>query len=841
MIRLLLGAAPDRIRAAPALFALQLAAISLGVGAVLSVEILNRAALDTLSASLEVISGERQLVVTGILEEPGSVPDAAWPAVLGVSGVAGASPVLRLPGRTLVRGEREATLPIWGVDLLSGSFDFAAPGAEAAVFSAAAFFAGGVVLPAPAAEALDAGTGDRVRIEAGPEVVVAGISSGAAAFLDLAAAQALRGSPGFDRLEVAVGEGRDPDAVIREIEAGVPGVRVETAGALREQGADLFAAFRLNLRALSAVSLLVGAFLVYASVRAALAARRREIGLYRSLGAPAGTVGALLLGEVFLTTVAGVLLGVPVGALAASGALDRVSATITNFYLLERIESVSVTPGAIATSALVGLAAGILGALPEVWAESRRPLARLLAPGREIGGRVSGGARWLAAGAGVCLLALAGWPLLSPGGWLSGFGGGFVVAGALLVGAALLPGAALGLLSPLAAAAPQWSAFGRGVVAAIREARSTAPPAAALVVAVTMVVGVTALVGSFRATLEGWLESTLAADIYVSRSRGPGRVAAERRRLPPPVLDITAADPEVLHRDLLRAVRVRLGGRPTSVFGVEAALPEASARFRFLAGRDGALAGFRNGEILISEPLARRLGVAPGDSLTLPTPGGGHAARVAGIYRDYGNESGALFLDRGLMDRLWPPPRTPEVHGLALYLREGAEPGAVADRLERDLAGSAFFVDNRTLRSRALEVFDQTMTVTRLFRAFALLIAALGVGLALWTLARERVAEIALERALGAEKNQVVSGFLGRAFVVTGLGLGIGGGAGCLLAVLLVEVVNPNWFGWTLELHWPVGPLALSGAAVALSGLLAAALPARLAAGTDAAALRPEI
>ena len=53
--------------------------------------------------------------------------------------------------------------------------------------------------------------------------------------------------------------------------------------------------------------------------------------------------------------------------------------------------------------------------------------------------------------------------------------------------------------------------------------------------------------------------------------------------------------------------------------------------------------------------------------------------------------------------------------------------------------------------------------------------------------------------------------------------------------------MNPNWFGWTLELHWPVGPLALSGAAVALSGLLAAALPARLAAGTDAAALRPEI
>ena len=69
----------------------------------------------------------------------------------------------------------------------------------------------------------------------------------------------------------------------------------------------------------------------------------------------------------------------------------------------------------------------------------------------------------------------------------------------------------------------------------------------------------------------------------------------------------------------------------------------------------------------------------------------------------------------------------------------------------------------------------------------------------------------------------------------------IGGGAGAVLTLLLVQVVNPAWFGWTLTLHWPLEVLAAQGAAVVLAGLLAAVLPARLASRLDATALRQEI
>ena len=857
MIRLLLRAAPARFRAAPALGSLPIAVIALGAGAVLSVQLLNRAALETLDASLEVLSGSAHLVVTGLVEEAGSVPDNAWPAVLATPGVRRAAPVLRLAGLRVGTRESEISVPGWGVDLASGSFGFASPREADTRLSPGIFFAGGIVLPRWVADQLRVGIGDPVWIGRGitdrgrqRATLVAGTFRAedvrASAFMDLAYAQALRGTAGFDRIEVSVAEGFDVGAVRSALSERIPGVRIEESGTLRAEGAELFSAFRLNLLALSTVSLLVAAFLVYASVRAALAARRQELGLYRALGASASRVGGLLFGEVFLMALVGAALGIPVGALTAGASLDRVSATMTNFYLLERIESLTIDPQAVFVAGLVAVLAALLGAAPEVFREVSRSPVALLAPGRAPPSPAR--RRWWRLWppvAGTALIGAAAWALFDPGSWPALLGSGLGAAGALLVGAALLPDAVLRLGAGFRAG--QGSAVGRGILAALREPGSTGPPAAALVVAVAMLVGVSSLIGSFRATLDAWLGETLAADIYVSRAGGPGRIAAERRALPAEVLAATAGDPDVRDRDLLRALRIRLAGRPVSVLGVDAALPAGGERFSILGDRDAALAGFRDGDVLVSEPLARRLDLGTGGQLFLPAVEGnrtpGRSLRVAGVYRDYGNEMGALFVDRGLMNRIYPPEPGMDapVHGTALYLRDGADRAEVVTRLERVLGPATSIMDNATLRSRALRVFDQTMAVTGLLRVFALVIAALGMGLFLWTLVRERLPEVALNRALGASPAQVAFGFFGRAFVIVGLSLLLGGGAGVLLTLLLVKVVNPAWFGWTLELHWPVGVLLVQAVAVLLAAFLAAVLPARFASRVDATALRQEI
>lgn len=864
MIRLLLRAAPARLRAAPALTLLPVAAIALGVGAVLSIQLLNRAALDTLDASLEAVSGGADLRLEGRVLRAGAVPDEAWPESLTVPGVESAAPLVRLGSLRFRAGDgRRATATAYGVDLLSAASGFAGPSAGESppsgpgltpFFDGDLFFRGGVVLPAAAAARLGAGVGRTVFVERGDaaarEIPVAGIvSGGESAFLDLAYAQALRGRAGLDRIEFRLAEGADREAVAAALAGRFPGLSVAEPATLRQEGADLFAAFRLNLTALAAVSLLVAAFLVYASVRAGLAARRREIGLYRALGASARATGWMLAGEVALSALAGALLGAPLGLLAARAGLDRVSRTITNFYLLERIENVTPSAATVVLALLVGVLAALAAALPEIRAEVRQPPVSLLAPGRESVGRRFPGRR--AAALGLSFVGVGALPLLFPGvPWFTA-GGGFPAAAALVVGAALLPAGALSCLGPAFSrfgAVGSRTAFGRGAAAALREPGATAPAAAALVVAVTMLVGVTGLVGSLRRTLEIWLDETLAADIYVSRFGDLGRGIAERRPLPEAALAVVAADPAVADRDLLRGLRVRLAGRPVSVYGIDLRVPRSAERFSFLEGAEASMAEIAEDGVLVSEPLARALGLSAGSPLSLPAPGGPVPTTVAGVYRDYGNQTGALFLDRRRLDHLFPVPsgEAPPVHGAGLYLRPGADPAATAARLRAPLAeagaGSVEVVDRRALRVAASEVFDRTMAVTALLRSFALFIAALGVGLLLWTMARERRPESALLRALGADSRQVAAGFLGRGALIASLGLGLGGAAGAILAVLLVEVVNPAWFGWTLELSWPGAALASQAVLVLVAGLAAAALPARQAArSAGAAALREEI
>ncbi len=841
MIRFLFRTARARATAAPALTLLSVMAIALGSGAVLAVDLLNRAAIETMDASLELVSGQAGLVVRGIREQPASVPDEAWPGTLGVPGVGRVAPIVRIPSVEVSRGGVEDSVALLGVDIFTGSFAFATEGDPGGLSP------GGIALPRPLARRIGAVPGDAVRVtHAGRsrELPVALVyepgSARGDAFVDLSLAQEVRGVSGFDRLEVEPVPTVEAAVLARRIEAAIPFVVASTSGALRDQGADLFAAFRLNLRALGAVSLLVAAFLIYASIRTGLRARRKELGLYRALGARADQVALLLLGEVAATAFLGAVLGVPLAALGASAALDGVSATLTNFYLLERVENLALRPEGILIALATGLLAALAGAVPEILAESRRPPVHLLRPGQAMTNR---GARrslltWTG-GLGVVLMAFACFAVLRPENPLSRLGGGFVAAAAILAGAALLSGAVLRLGGR--ARADRRNVFLRGMAAGLREAKSSAPPAAALVVAVAMLTGVSGLIGSFRSTLDDWLGQTLAADFYVSRDAAdPGAAAREARPLSQEALRVLGEDPDVEARDFLRAIRIRLNGRPVNVLGVSASLPEARGRFAIVGEREEALRDFAGGGVLVSENLSRREGWNPAKSLLLPSPTGNRELRIAGVFRDYGNELGSIFLDLPLLNRIYPE-ENPPVHGVALYLREGADPQAVEARLDRRLEGSAVLVDNASLRTSALDIFDQTMSVTALLRGVALLIAATGLGLALFTVSRERAPQIALERALGATRGQVALGLLGRGVVIALSGLLLGGIAGAILTLLLIEVVNPFWFGWRLDLEWPVGVLASQGALVLLAGLLAAAIPARYASKTGPVALREEL
>jgi putative ABC transport system permease protein len=236
------------------------------------------------------------------------------------------------------------------------------------------------------------------------------------------------------------------------------------------------------------------------------------------------------------------------------------------------------------------------------------------------------------------------------------------------------------------------------------------------------------------------------------------------------------------------------------------------------------------GAALVSEPLARKAGLARGGTLVLRGTAGDLTLPVAGVYRDYGAESGAALVDLSTFARAFgagPPSNA------ALRLAPGADPERAVARLRADLAGEAVQIrSNRTLRGEVLAIFEQTFAVTRLLQAMGLVIAAAGVTLSLLVLARERRAELALYRALGASRPVLAALFVGRGLALGVVGLALGAAGGAALALVLVRSVNPAFFGWTLGVHVPWALLASQAAAILAAAALASVHPALVASRT---------
>jgi putative ABC transport system permease protein len=114
-------------------------------------------------------------------------------------------------------------------------------------------------------------------------------------------------------------------------------------------------------------------------------------------------------------------------------------------------------------------------------------------------------------------------------------------------------------------------------------------------------------------------------------------------------------------------------------------------------------------------------------------------------------------------------------------------------------------------------------------RTVAMIVAIAGVFLTMTTLVTERRRELALMRALGATPRWVSALVLAEAGWLGLLAALLGVEAGVPLAMVLTWVVNPAFFGWTIQLRIPWAALAWTPVWILAASLAAAWWPARLA------------
>ena len=242
--------------------------------------------------------------------------------------------------------------------------------------------------------------------------------------------------------------------------------------------------------------------------------------------------------------------------------------------------------------------------------------------------------------------------------------------------------------------------------------------------------------------------------------------------------------------------------------------------------------------VYVSEPAAALYGWQVGDNIPLPlglTPGQPHAitVQVRGIWRDYARQFGAIAIDTADYQRLTGDAR---INDLALWLAPGTSTASVSQALIA-LAGPDHPLDTMAtadLRRLSLSIFDRSFAVTRYLQAVAIAVGLVGVAASLSAQVLARRKQFGLLAHLGLARHQIMALVAAETALWLAAGTLVGLVLGLGVALVLVFVVNPQSFHWTMPLQVPAAPLAGLAATVMVAGLLAAWLSARSATGAAA-------
>ncbi len=778
-------------------------AVALGIAVVLAIELAGDAAAGSFHSSIETLTGDADLEVTAV----GGLAPEVWTKLATLPYALRFEPRIEDYAEIVATGRSVALI---GADVLSSR--------------------PGELLAGPA---LGYRTGDHIKLAANDtsaDFVVRGVlakNAGDTVVMDLAAAAKFLGRDRLDRILVHTPPGKTLEEW-RSLLAAASGASVAPHGSRTMENRQMLAAFRWNLRVLSYIALLVGAFLIYNTISVSVVRRRAEIGVVRALGATRASVLTAFLGEAACFGIAGALVGIVLGRVMAQSAVKLVGATVTSLYVSSTPGEIRLSAGIILLALVAGIGVAVASALAPAWEAAQVVLVEAMSRGfREHEVRMH---RWRDLGIGG-LLAGAGW-VASRQDAIGGkpiFG---YLAALLAVSAASF--AIPALVSTLANLSGRLLGrmFGAEALLAARglagSLRRTSVLVAALATAIAMMAAVGIMVGSFRETILVWMNGQLQADLYLRPAIAAG---ADRH----PTMSAEAADrieklPEVAAVDRFRVYDISYQGLPARLGGADARVAQRYGNRRTLPGAESEnvfadMIGADNA--VVSEPFANKHHVHAGDVLPLTLDGHSVRFHVTGIYYDYSNERGYVIVDRGTLLKYLPDPALSNV---AVYLKPGVSLEQGEKAVESAVAGRRIEVqENRALREDAIRIFDRTFAITYALEAVAVIVAIMGVAGALLALVIDRRRELGLLRFLGGARRQVARVILFEAALLGLLANIAGVILGIALSLLLIFVINKQSFGWTIQFHWPVAVLLSALTAVYAATVLAAFYPARVA------------
>ncbi|MDI1269599.1 MAG: FtsX-like permease family protein [Polaromonas sp.] len=862
-------------------------AVMLGVALAFSVQLINASALAEFSQAVRSVNGQPDLELRAVR---GGFDEAVYARVANHPQVALASPVLEFSTYAVAMNGQRVALRVVGVDALvvAALAPALMPVPSAGAERLALLAPGAVFLNAAGRQNLP---GERLQLQSGLQLLDARVAgsisaSGAAlAVMDIGAAQELFGRLGqLSRIDIRLQPGADRAAFITSLQLPA-GITATEPGDDAQRVSNLSRAYRVNLTVLALVALFTGAFLVFSVLSLSVAKRAQQFALLGVLGLTGRERLRLVLWESALLGTVGSAAGIALGTALAALALRVLGGDLGGGYFSGVAPALQWNAGAAVVYGLLGVAAALVGGWWPARAAQKLPPAQTL---KGLGAPPAGGTPYRLS---LLLMAAAGLLALTP----PVFGialGAYLSVGLLLVGGiSALPWLIALLYDRIAPHVSRRLLPLLAVERARRVRGSAAVAVSGVVASLSLAVALTVMVASFRDSVTHWLDVVLPADLYVRTASSTA--ASDTVFFSPAFVQALAQLPGVARLGTLRVSSLLLDPNQPAVALIARDLQDPAGSLPLVGSALPVPAG--HVAIYVSEPMVDLYGARPGTvfaplsqsftALALdgraqaamnsganeatprkdprsegpprasdgplvghPSTGsgrtetrgdkrGGEQFYVAGVWRDYARQFGAIAMDRRDFEALTGDRR---VNDLALWRAPGAG-DAQLQQAVRALAqaqtGSGElieFASSGQIRATSLRIFDRSFAVTYWLQAVAIAIGLFGVAASFSAQVLARRKEFGLLAHLGLTRRQILTLVAGEGAAWTLAGALAGLGLGLAVSLVLVHVVNPQSFHWTMDLALPWARLLGLCAAVILAGTVTAWLAGRAAAGKDA-------
>ncbi|MBJ7475362.1 MAG: ABC transporter permease [Polynucleobacter sp.] len=802
-------------------------AVALGIALAVAIHTVNRSALSEFSRALDLVNGQAS---AQIVMPSGEFSDQLYDQIVTLQtelGIRAISPVLE---------RNTAQIRVLGIDIFqagrvsSSLIPFVSEDQRQELFSDNAIF-----LSAAALQKLQLSVGDSFALDYEGKrgrFKIAGTVPGAVgqviAVMDLGTLQWRLGGLGrISRMDVLLLDGKGIEEVANAVQNLNLGVRLISSQERDRRVSNLSRAYRVNLNVLALVALFTGAFLVFTTISFSVLRQQSQLALLSILGASSYWIFSLVLAQAGGIAALGGLLGIGLGLTLAFVLLNVLGGDLGGGYFSVAAPPLEIDPIALFGFWILAITVGLLAAyFPAKAATAGRPTDQLRANSTERALRPVMNHR-IALIFSLASLVLAFIPAMNdlP---LAAYAS---IACLLFAGLALIPWLVQYCFSRLANGLSHWQNQPSSLTFAVwRLAQAPASAAgliAGVVAAMALTVAMVIMVASFRDSMIQWLDQVLPADLYANFKqlnlgdefqKNPNLLASLER-----VQGIERYELSVQRKIIFQSDRpeVTLIAKPIQQNRAAQTLPLIGSVYpeSFLPSQSALPV------VYVSEAMVDLYDWRPGRIQTLPALNeqqGSQKVWVAGIFRDYGRQHGALVIDLASYQKM---SGNQQYSGIALWLVNQANPATVLNALRTAIPQfrDQEFINRSDLRALSIKIFDRSFALTYALEITALLVAifATATGFAGQALLRQK--EYALVYYLGQSTAQRTAWITTESGLLLGLAVIWGTLLGLLISQILIHRVNPQSFHWTMDTSVPY--LALTTLMLALVGCgIAAAL-----------------